>query len=60
MDMSWLGQLGFALPLGLGAVGSALGIGAAGRAAAGVCATEVEENQPLNLQYGVLLGMPLS
>lgn len=60
MDMSWLGQLGFALPLGLGAVGSALGIGAAGRAAAGAWAKEAKENQPLNFQYIVLLGMPLS
>jgi len=31
--MDIFGQLGFALPLGLAAVGSALGIGAAGRGA---------------------------
>jgi V/A-type H+-transporting ATPase subunit K len=58
--MEWLGQLGYALPLGLGAVGSALGIGAAGRAAAGAWAKEAREGKGLNFKYIVLLGMPLS
>ena len=58
--MEWLGQLGFALPLGLGAVGSALGIGAAGRAAAGAWAKEAREGKSLNFKYIVLTGMPLS
>ncbi|MFP4104732.1 MAG: V-type ATP synthase subunit K [Phycisphaerae bacterium] len=58
--MEWLGQLGFALPLGLGATGSALGIGAAGRAAAGAWAKEAREGKPLNFLYVALLGMPLS
>ena len=35
MATEWLGQLGLGLTLGLAATGSALGIGAAGRAAAG-------------------------
>ncbi|MFW6146377.1 MAG: V-type ATP synthase subunit K [Planctomycetota bacterium] len=58
--MEWLGQLGFALPLGLGAIGSALGIGAAGRAAAGAWAKEAREGKGLNFKYIVLTGMPLS
>jgi len=60
MDMGWLGHLGFALPLGLGAIGSALGIGAAGRAAAGAWAREAREGKPMNFKYIVLTGMPLS
>ncbi len=58
--MEWLGQLGFALPLGLGAVGSALGIGAAGRAAAGAWAKEAREGKGLDFKYIALTGMPLS
>ena len=60
MGMEWLGQLGFALPLGLGAIGSALGIGAAGQAAAGAWAKEAKEGKGLNFKYIVLCGMPLS
>ena len=60
MDMTWLGQLGFALPLGLGAVGSSLGIGAAGQAAAGARAKEAKEGKGLNFLYIALTGMPLS
>lgn len=58
--MEWLGQLGFALPLGLGALGSALGIGAAGQAAAGAWAKEAREGKRLNFLYIALTGMPLS
>jgi len=60
MDMTWLGQLGFALPLGLGAIGSALGIGAAGSAAAGAWSKEAKEGKPMNFKYIILAGMPLS
>lgn len=60
MGMEWLGQLGFALPLGMGAIGSALGIGAAGRAAAGAWAKEARQGKGLNFKYIVLSGMPLS
>jgi len=60
MDMAWLGQLGFALPLGLGAIGSALGVGAAGRAAAGAWAKEAKEGKSMNFLYVALTGMPLS
>jgi V/A-type H+-transporting ATPase subunit K len=58
--MEWLGQLGFALPLGLGAIGSALGIGAAGRAAAGAWAKEAKEGKRMSFLYIALAGMPLS
>jgi len=58
--MEWLGQLGFVLPLGLGAIGSALGIGAAGRAAAGAWAREGREGKNLDFRYVALAGMPLS
>lgn len=58
--MSILGQLGFALPLGLAAVGSALGIGAAGRAAAGAWAKEGKAGKPLDFKYIILIGMPLT
>lgn len=58
--MEWLGQLGFALPLGLGAIGSSLGVGAAGRAAAGAWAKEAKAGTKMNFLYVALTGMPLS
>ena len=58
--MEILGQIGFALSLGLGAVGSALGIGAAGRAAAGAWAKEGKAGRPLDFKYIILIGMPLT
>ena len=56
----FLGQLGLGLPLGLAAIGSALGIGAAGRAAAGAWGKEAKAGKPLNFLYVVLTAMPLS
>jgi V/A-type H+-transporting ATPase subunit K len=58
--MEWLGQIGFALPLGLGAIGSALGIGTAGRGAAGAWAKEGREGKNLDFRYVILTAMPLS
>ena len=58
--MEFLGQLGMALPLALGAVGSALGIGAAGRAATGAWAKEGKAGRPLDFKYIILIGMPLT
>ena len=58
--MEWLGQIGFALPIGLGAIGSALGIGAAGRGAAGAWAKEGREGKTLDFRYVILTAMPLS
>ncbi|HUS47864.1 MAG TPA: V-type ATP synthase subunit K [Phycisphaerae bacterium] len=58
--MDLLGQVGMALPLALGAVGSALGIGAAARAAAGAWAKEGKAGKPLDFKYVILIGMPLT
>lgn len=58
--MNFVGQLGLGLCFGLAAVGSALGIGAAGRAAAGAWAKEAKAGRPLNFLYVALTGMPLT
>ena len=58
--MELVGQFGLVCALGLGAIGSALGIGAAGTAAAGAWAKNARENKPLNFNYIILLGMPIS
>lgn len=58
--MEILGQLGMALAFGLGAVGSAMGIGVAGRSAAGAWAKEAREGKRQNFAYIILTGMPLS
>ena len=57
---SFLGQLGGALALGIAAIGSAIGIGVAGRAAAGAWAKEAKAGQTLRFTYIILLGMPIS
>jgi len=54
------GQMSMGLLLGGAAAGSALGIGAAGRAAAGAWAKEARAGKPLNFSYIILVGMPLS
>ena len=59
MEVIW-GQFGLALPLGLGAIGSALGIGAAGQAAAGAWSREARAGKPLTFSYVLLVGFPLS
>jgi V/A-type H+-transporting ATPase subunit K len=57
---AFFGQLGMGLALGLAAIGSAIGIGLAGRAAAGAWAKEARAGKPLNFAYIILTGMPLS
>jgi V/A-type H+/Na+-transporting ATPase subunit K len=59
MEPFW-GQFALALALGLATIGSALGIGAAGQAAAGAWAREARAGEPLRFTYIILLGMPLS
>lgn len=56
----FLGQMGGALALGLAAIGSAVGIGVAGRAAAGAWAKEAKTGIGLRFTYIILLGMPIS
>ena len=56
----FFGQIGVGLMLALGTAGSALGIGAAGRAAAGAWSKEGKAGKNLNFSYIILLGMPLS
>ena len=56
----FFGQMGMALMLGLAALGSSLGIGAAGCAAAGAWAKEARAGKPLSFSYIILTGMPLS
>jgi V/A-type H+/Na+-transporting ATPase subunit K len=58
--MEFWGQFALALALGLATIGSALGIGAAGQAAAGAWAREARAGQPLRFTYIIFLGMPLS
>jgi V/A-type H+-transporting ATPase subunit K len=56
----FLGEVGAVLSLGMAALGSAIGIGAAGQAAAGAWAKESRAGRNLNFTYIILLGMPLS
>jgi len=56
----FLGEIGAVLALGMGALGSALGIGLAGQAAAGAWAKEARSGRNLSFTYIILLGMPLS
>jgi len=56
----FLSQMGGAIAIGLGALGSALGIGVAGRAAAGAWAKEGKAGQGLRFTHIILLGMPIS
>ena len=58
--MEMLGQMGLVLALGLGAVGSAVGIGIAGQAAAGAWARQARGDTPLSFNYIILVGMPIS
>ena len=58
--MEFFGQLGLGLTLGLAVIGSALGIGAAGRAAAGAWAKAGKAGKPLDFKYIILVGMPLT
>ncbi|MDZ7697064.1 MAG: V-type ATP synthase subunit K [Deltaproteobacteria bacterium] len=58
--IEFAGQMSIGLVLAGAAMGSALGIGAAGRAATGAWAKEAQAGKPLNFAYIILIGMPLS
>ena len=61
MDIwTFLGQVGLGLPLGLAAIGSALGIYTAGQSAVGAWGKDAKEGKPLSFAYIILAGMPLS
>ena len=57
---SFLGQFGEVLALGLAALGSAIGIGLAGRSASGAWGKEGKAGRNLSFTYIILLGMPIS
>ena len=56
----FFGQVGAALMLGLAALGSAIGIGAAGQAAAGAWGKEGKAGKTLRFTYIILMGLPMS
>ncbi len=61
-ELFWrfLGEGASALCLGLAALGSSLGIGFAGQAAAGAWAKEARAGRNLSFTYIILVGMPIS
>jgi len=56
----FLSEMGDVMALGLAALGSAIGIGMAGQAAAGAWAKEARAGKRLSFSYIILLGMPIS
>ena len=58
--MIFLGKLSLGLIVGFGALGSALGVLAAGTAAAGAWAKEGKEGKSPSFLYAAYVGMPLS
>jgi V/A-type H+-transporting ATPase subunit K len=56
----FLSEMGDVMALGLAALGSAIGIGMAGQAAAGAWAKEARAGRRLSFTYIILLGMPIS
>lgn len=59
MSVFW-GQLALGTVLALSAVGSAVGIGIVGQAAAGAWSKEARAGKPLSFTYVILVGLPLS
>jgi len=61
-DVFWrfVGQMGPTLALAMAALGSAMGIGVAGQAAAGAWAKEAKAGRNLNFAYIIMLGAPIS
>ena len=58
--MEFAGQMSMGIVLIGATMGSALGIGAAAKAAAGAWAKEAKAGKPQNFAYIILTGMPLS
>ena len=61
-DTIWrfLGEAGSVMGLGMASLGSAIGIGIAGQAAAGAWAKEARAGRNLSFTYIILVGMPIS
>ena len=59
-SLTFMGQIGVVLMLGLAALGSSVGIGVAGQAAAGAWGKEGKAGKTLSFTYIILLGMPIS
>ena len=58
--IEFAGQLSIGLVMAGATMGSAMGIGAVGRAATGAWAKEAKAGKTLNFSYIILIGMPLS
>lgn len=56
----FLGEIGGVTALGMAALGSSIGIGVAGQAAAGAWAKEARAGRNLSFTYIILVGMPIS
>ncbi|MCU0961549.1 MAG: hypothetical protein MUF48_15745 [Pirellulaceae bacterium] len=56
----FLAEMGGVLALGMGALGSSIGIGVAGQAAAGAWSKEARAGRNLSFTYIILVGMPIS
>ena len=56
----FLGQLGTALAVAMAALGSSLGVGAAGMSAAGAWAKDAKAGKGLRFLYVVLVSMPIT
>lgn len=59
-NLEVIGFLAAGLVLGLGGIGSALGVGTAGQTAAGAWAAEGKAGKPLNVAYLIMTAAPLS
>jgi len=60
MDWAFLGQLGIVLCFGMAAMGSALGIWAAGQSAAGAWARDATAGKLIRFSYIIFVGAPIS
>lgn len=58
--IEFTGQMSLGLVLALSALGSALGIGIVGQAAAAAWSKEARAGRPLSFAYVILIGLPLS
>jgi len=60
MDWAFLGQLGLVLGFGMGALGSSLGVWAAGQSAAGAWSRDARAGKPISFTYIIFVAAPIS